>query len=363
VLAVSHTVRTIAYVLTALAFSLMLAGFASSAYHRERSLLGSRHFRSGSWSAGHGQLADAVDQFRKALLFAPDEEQYRLALAESLVRLNYLPEAQGHLEQLADEDPSNGRVNYLLGEIAEKRGNRKLAIERCQRAVYEYWPPEEIPERRQVRWHLVRLLEAANRPNEVVGELIQLNASAPDAKERSIVGFELLKYGALSEAGRIFRDLEANSPKDAGPHRGLGEVYFGSGDYISARHEFIHARRVDPNDQESTQWLALTNAVVDLDPLLPGINAAERLRRSQNLLTRVVHLLTTCSPGVPGDTNAVAELGTANQLLNAKKHSESQADDMQQSAVQLWRDRGRFCKAGPVTDKAVETAIARVASE
>src|SRR4051794_16738452 len=106
----SSTLRSTIYVVIALALAMTAAGFAATAYHRERDLLGAKHFRAGEWALQH-RSPDAIDQLRKALLFSPDEERYRLSLAEALVASNHLDEAESHLQQLADEDPSNGRIN------------------------------------------------------------------------------------------------------------------------------------------------------------------------------------------------------------------------------------------------------------
>lgn len=347
-----------------LAVSLTVAGFAATSYRNERIQLGSRHFQSGRSSLDQGELGGAIDQFRKALLFSPDDEQYRLALAESLVRANHLDEAETHLEQLVQDDPGNGRINYLLAQIAEKRGQTETAIERYQRAVYEYWPRDMIPERRSARWDLVRLLEKANRTNEAIGELIQLNSSATNPAERTNIAFDLLHYGALSEAGRIFRELEILQPSQDAPRRGIGMIDFNSGEYIAARHEFQAAHRLDPKDQDTVQWLDITNQVIELDPLLPGISSAERLRRSQNLLGAVVHIVTSCKPGIATNAEAASELSGANDLLTAKKKIDGAADLMQQSAAQLWRDRRLFCSgAVPNGERAVDIAIARVTGE
>lgn len=363
-LAVSSTFKSTLYVGVALAVALTVAGFASSTYRNERTDLAARHFQSGQWSLDHGDLAGAIDQLRKALLFSPDDEQYRLALADSLVQAKHLDEAETHLEQLAQEDPGNGRVNYLLAQIADKRGKTNQAIEFYQRAVYEYWPPDQIPERRRARWDLVNLLEKTGRTNEAIAELIQLNISANNPKERTEIAFALLKYGASSEAAQIFKQLLVSQPGDAAPRRGLGIVDFDNGDYVAARHQFQSALHLDAKDAESAQWLQLSNRIIDLDPLLPGITTAERLRRSQDLLTAVVTALTTCKPGIATNEEAASELTVANELLTSKQKIDGLADVMQQSAVQLWHDRNLFCNT-PVADqnKAIETAIARVTGE
>lgn len=350
----------------ALAVSLTVAGLAASTFRNEKSVLGARHFRSGEWSLEHNDLPGAIDQLRKALVFSPDNESYRLALADSLVRANHLDEAESHLQQLADEDPGNGRVNALLAEIAERRHQNQVAIERFQRAVYEYWPADQIPMRRRARWELVRLLEQSGRTSEAMGELMQLNESAPNPEERVRIGFDLLRYGAFSEAARTFQEAALLRPTDAEPRRGLGMVHFELGQYISARHDFQTAKRLNPGDQAINDWLSLTNQVIDLDPLLPGLSTAERERRSRNVLKATIDAVGSCRPGIASSEEGAAELAAATALLEPKPNTKTKpdADQMQQTATQLWRDRHLFCSgAVPQQDKALDTAIARVRGE
>ena len=353
--------------LLALGVSFAVTGAVSSAYHKQRIVLGAEHYERGSDEAATGHALQATDEFRTALLFSPDNMPYRLSLALALLNSGRLDEAQAHLEELKQDDPTSGRVNLALARVESKRGHLKNAIAYYQQAVYEYWPADQIPERRQGRWELVDLLERTGRRNEAVGELIQLYASAPpnDTAERSRIGFAMLKFGALSEAARLFGGLEKASPHLAEVHRGLGEVYFAMGDYVSARHEFQHALHVDAKDHQSVDDLALTNAVIDLDPLLPRIGSSERDRRSRNLLSRVVADVTSCSSGRTLASYLEQELANANSLLQAPKKNaaRTQPDDLQQAALQLWRDRASFCEAGQATDRAVEVALSKMSDE
>ena len=309
-------------------------------------------------------MDDAVDEYRKALLFLPDETDYRLALATTLLRTGRLDEAEAHLEQMLEDDPTNGRINLALARIAAQRRDLKSASDYYQRAVYEYWPPEQIPQRREARWELIGVLEKTGRRNEVVGELLQLSASAPPGSpERARIAFDLLNHNAVSEAARIFRTLERERPDYEESHRGLAQVYFAMGNYVSARHEFQHALRIDPHDRTAADALTLTNSVIEMDPALPGISSAERLRRSKNVLSRVLSDLDPCLTAKPAGDVVVQQLDTARKLLTAKHAANDDLNlQFQRTALQIWRERNSWCGEAP-SDRAVDLALNGIADE
>lgn len=356
--------RAATYVFLVLIFAFGITGALSSSYKNERTKLGMMRYEQGQDFSARNDLPEAVDAYREALLYSPDNQQYRLSLATSLLAVGALDEAQAHLQQLLQADPTNGRINLALAHIAVKRKKVNEAIDYYQRAVYEYWPPSDVPERRKARWELIDLLRANNRRSEVVGELIQIYASAPpDPEERAKIGFLLLQYGANSEAQQVFRNLERTYPQLAYGHRGLGRVDFSSGDYVSARHEFQHALHIDPKDKESADLLSLTNTVIDLDPVLPGISDAETLRRSMNLLSRVVITLGNCLLLKAPSPEAQQQLDAARNLL-ANRHptGEDLNLTLQRAAGQLWQNRASFCPASS-TDRALDVAIQRIGYE
>ena len=210
-----------------------------------------------------------------------------------------MDEAQSHLEQLAQEDPTSGQINLLLGRLAVQQHKLKQAVDYYQRGVYEYWPQSEFPQRRQARWELATLLSKTGDRSGFIAELMQLYTNLPvqDIAQKLKVGFLLLANGATSEASRIFQDLVKQAPQNAEAHRGLGEAHFSNGDYVSARHELQRALRLNPNNKESMQTLSVTNDVIDMDPALPYIGGFEQVRRSRNLLSRVIKDIEECDPG------------------------------------------------------------------
>jgi tetratricopeptide (TPR) repeat protein len=347
-----------------LACSFTLAAFVSSAYRNKRQSLGEHHYQLGQWNESHGDPERAVAEFRKALLYLPDDMQYRLSLASALLDVGRLNEAHAHLEQLAEEHPTDGPINLMLARVDLRQQKLQQALQYYERAVYEYWPAAQLPQRRQARWELVALLGRLGDRNSEIAELMQLYASAPaDPSEKAKIGFRLLENGATSEASRVFRDLAHTSPRYADAFRGLGQIAFGSGDYMNAYRNFEHAVHLDPKDADSAEELKLTNAVIELDPALPRISTAERLRRSRNLLNRVLDDLEQCAEGRQVPDAVASHIATATKLLSARPGSKGDLTlDREDAAQQLWKDRGQLCGGTPVEDQAVETVLARIGS-
>ncbi|MDQ2841124.1 MAG: tetratricopeptide repeat protein [Acidobacteriota bacterium] len=357
-----NTFQATLTVCVTLVLAFVATGFASSAYHKERTSLGVSHYNRGKALETHGELEPALEEYRKALFFSPDKTEYRLSLATALLEAGRLDEAQSHLEQLLQDNPTSGQINLLLGRLAVLQHNLKQAVDYYQRGVYEYWPESELPQRRQARWELANLLSQTGDRGGFIAELMQLytNLPAGATAEKLKVGFLLLSNGATSEAWRIFRDLVKAVLQNADAHRGMGDVNFNMGDYVSARHEFQRALRLKPDDEASTQQLALTNDVIDMDAALPYLTAYEQVRRSRNLLNRVVKDLESC---ITNSAPAAQRLKNAQALLTQENKTEDAAYMMQTNAAQLWADRKTMCGTAIPQDRALDTVFARTGHE
>jgi tetratricopeptide (TPR) repeat protein len=302
----------------------------------------------------------AAEEYRKALLFLPDEPEYRLSLSIALIELGRTDEAESHLQELLEDDPTNGLINLMLARVAERRKRPLQAIDYFQRAVYGYWPREKIPVRHAARWELVALLENQHRRNEVIGELLQLYANAPnDPQEKSKIGFLLLHYGATSDAMNVFGELTRDNPKFALAFRGLGQSYFASQEYVAARREYQRAGRLDPSDKETQQQLQRVNAVLDIDPMLPGLSSTARLRKTRALLERVLSGLEACAKTNSGLSDPLKQaLQDDRKLLETNKGDVDQQTDQLQGAVsQLWKNKASYCGDKAGLDQIAETVI------
>ncbi len=308
---------------------------------------------------GAGNVAGAAEEYRKALLFLPDEQEYRLSLSIALIELGKLDEAETHLQELLDTDPTNGTINLMLARVAERRHKTTEAIDYFERAVYGYWPPNKIPIRHAARWELVSLLANEKRRTEVVGELLQLYANSPnDPKERSKIGFMLLHYGAVSDATNVFHDLVRDSPRYVEGYYGLGKAYLESGDYTAARTEFQYAARLDAADRDAQSLLVLTNTILSMDPMLPRLSSIDRVRRSRALLDRIITYLQTC---------AAANAPVPQNLADAKTLGGSDYQDLDQylnqlqdASQQLWKTRSAVCGNAAPHDQVLESLMPRM---
>jgi tetratricopeptide (TPR) repeat protein len=339
-----------------------LTAFASRAYRRERTDLGIQHYNRGKLLEARSELDPALEEYRKALLFAPNNTQYRLSLATALLEAGRLSEAETHLEALLNGNPTSGPINLLVGRLAAEQHDLRRAVAYYQRGVYAYWPESELGDRRQARWQLANLLNETGDRNGFIGELMQLYTNLPPqaTSEKLKVGFLLLANGATSEAYRIFQDQAKQAAQNAEVRLGLGEVHFAMGEYVSARHEFQRVLRLEPKSPEGAQMLELTNDVIDMDPALPHITSSEQLRRSKNLLTRVIKVLSPCA-GTSGKVEQ--RLDDAGKLLSAPRKAEDAAFAMQSAASQLWTDRNTLCGKSVPQDRAVETVLTRIGHE
>ncbi len=340
-----------------LVVAMAVTGFISSAYRREKQAIGEQHYQIGQQLEKKGDLPASVEEYRKALLFSPDKVEYRISFVAALMHSGRLDEAESHLDQLLAEDPTNGALNLMRARLALRRNLVPKAIDYYRRAVYEYWPASQVYQRRQARWELIDLLKRAKRREEAVAELMALYANAPaDSKLKTKIGFELLDNGGTSEALEVFQQLTRGSHHDSQAHRGLGEAYFASGEFISARHEYERALRFNPKDRESSEALNFTNAVIDLDPELSGLPSAERFRRSQNLLRRVLANLEVCS----APEGSKEQLDAAQLLQSSPKNNPDLALELQKNAKQLWTSRGQVCGNKPIDDNVLATVFERI---
>ena len=117
--------------------------------------------------------------------------------------------------------------------------------------------------------------------------------------------------------------------------------------------------RYNPKDHQTSDALSFTNAVIDLDPELSGLPSAERFRRSQNLLRRVLADLGKCS----APEGSKEKLDAATQLLQSPpKNDPDLALEMQTTAKQLWAARSQVCGANPSDDNVLATVFERISN-
>ncbi len=335
--------------------------FLSRAYHNTRRSRAEGRYREGIELAQQGKNDRAADDFRAALVYEHDDPKYRFALAKALISLGRWEEADSHLLELQQRDPTNGPINQMLARLAMRAGRYDEAIDDYNRAIYGYWSENPDENRIATRLELIQVLDQEGLQKQVLAELLALAGEVPenDLDMRRKVAAMLLAHHSPQHAAEMYRAILSTHPHDAGSQQGLGEADFDLGDYVSARNAFRSALRSGATDPAITQRIALSESILDLDPTLVRLSASQRRQRAEELLRRSLDSVSACT-AVPED------LSTAAQKVLSTKPKRRSEDDTAETltlAQELWNLRQSSCAQKPETDQALAAVMAELAKQ
>jgi tetratricopeptide (TPR) repeat protein len=353
------TRHALAAVLLVMALLMVATSFLARAHRTERARRAERRYTRGLELATQGRHQEAAGEYRAALSYAPAATSYRLALASELMALGRLDEAEAHLTELRETDPTSARVNLMLARIAARQDRTEDAVLYYHRAIYGLWDRDPERNRLQTRFELVEFLGEAGERKLGLADLLELAEDAPDDPEvRVRIGRLLLAFGSPYHAGEIFRAVLEMNPRDAAAYTGLGEAEFAAGRYSAARAAFSRALLRDPKDEAAARRLRQATRILELDPTLPRLSSTQRRRRSLELMRESLDALERCesSPAALRDELSAA----AARLLKARRRTESDMDDALALAHRAWTARRRYCPKAEA-DQALEIVMEGVA--
>jgi CIC family chloride channel protein len=311
----------------------ILAGVLNYGVGAERSARAERYFQAGNRLAALERYDEAIEQYRDALSIS-HKFDHRLALGSALAKAGRPGEALIYLEEARSEAPANGPVNLAVAEIEAREGRMDRAVTLYQRAIYGTWPASARADRIRARFELSDALAKMGKREQAGAELLALASDAPDdvAIQRRIAQ-RLSALGMHDRSAEIYTRLAKQDPASL---PGLGEEKLTLGDLPSACAAFRAAG--------SAGRLKLCEEMQAIDPAQPRIPAAERYRRSQELVAAVQGELQRCA-GLPPDApqpkprrpSSVGDAADANLAL----------------ALDLWAKRMSVCGAPPQPDAAV----------
>jgi tetratricopeptide (TPR) repeat protein len=293
--------------LTGLAIVLFLAVTGlSRLYEAQQESLAEDWSAQGLTSLNGRQFADAIIDFRTALLYDRDNDSYQLSLAQALLGQGRTDEAYNYLINQWDRQPENGVVNLELARIAVKRKQMEQALRYYHNAIYATWPGNQESERQNARLELVDYLLGINAKTQAESELIALEANVgDDAGQQTQLGTQFLRVPDYNRALAAFRaslKLQSNNPAaDAG----AGMAAFQLGQYPAAEADLRTAVANAPDDAASAQQLRMTEAVLRIDPYRQRISDSERNQAVISAFSTAGERLKSCSPaGAPGTAAA-----------------------------------------------------------
>ncbi len=293
--------------LTAFASICFLAVTAlSHFYTAQQRSLAQRWSARGAAALNARQFADAVDDYRTALLYKRGSYSFRLSLAQALLGLGRTDEAYAYLINLWGQQPENGVVNLELARIAEAKGDSWRAMRFYHNAIYATWTGDQETASRNARLELIHYLLRIHASTQAQAELIAIEANlGEDSPLQAMLGDLFLNAQDNQHALEAFQRALGRNRRNAAALAGAGVAAYKLGRYPAAQHYLEEALLLAPGDSQSAAWLHKTVSVLMLDPYRPQIGATERDRMAIQAFSVAGARLKSCTPTWPPDAAAL----------------------------------------------------------
>ncbi|MGH7512292.1 MAG: tetratricopeptide repeat protein [Gemmatimonadales bacterium] len=323
-----------------------------------------RLFDEGERLQAHGEMRDALARLRSAVAAERQNPVYQRGLAAALLAAERPGDAQTVLAERLQHDPTDAEASLIMARALAREGRTRQAIAFYHRAIFGEWSTAQRARRVDARFELVSLLAAEHVREELLAELLPLEAEAPsDPATRNRIAHLFLAAGSPSHAVAIFGDLVRQDRHDADAYAGLGEAELRLGSYRSARRALATALALRPGDQSIAARLELCDRVLALDPTQRGIGTSAQYGRSVALLELTVAAADSCTGPGRGPPQA-ALLDSARAALARPSpvgpSVDAAVDARMNLAVRIWQSRPSNCPTPPFARPA-ELVVAKLA--
>ncbi len=346
--------------LTLLAVTLVLFTgtlFLFRAFSNLRDRLAQRWVARGEAALRSGDPADAVEDLRSALAYAPGRKDIEVDLAEALAGAGRTQEATSYFTTLWEAEPGSGIINLQLARLAARQGHESEALERYRASIYGNWEGDGTTRRREVRLELIEYLIGRHRYTQAQGELIIAAGNAPDdpATKLSIAAL-MEKAGDANDASQIYKTILQHAPHNLPALEGAARTAFALGNFVQTR-DYVDKSLANPAEaSESAQARQdlhdLRDRAVDIlllypSPALGPLAQAQRVMRDRSLVAERLRGCGVLLPSTGANSWAAVqpvrpqfadvmakwqELPDSSQLSVARLNSD---DDLRHSVTEL----------------------------
>jgi tetratricopeptide (TPR) repeat protein len=266
-----------------------------------------------------GNAVSAVDDFRTALTYDPDNTQYQLNLARALRDSGKLPEAATYLTTLWSRDPQDAVINLALARLAVRQSSLDGALRYYHNAIYGVWPSDPDANRRAARLELIDFLTQRKAFPLAQAEILGLLQAEPAQPPFLLQAAQLFMgiddpANALSAYQRVLQ----LDPKNSVALAGAGQSAFLLGRYRTAQQYFHQALAADPSDTTSREQYETTNLLMASDPFLRRISDAERNRRLITAFNAAGQRMQACAEATSTNLSAPSQNPNDFQALQAR---------------------------------------------
>lgn len=286
----------LAVILLILVVVFIAAGFAARFYHAQKRAMGEEWYSRGEAVLRAGRAGAALEDFRTALAYSPDNVRYQLRLAQALTAAGRLPEARTYLLSLWEREPGSGTVNLELAHLAVREGSEFEALRYFHQAIYGEWAEEPTARRRAARLDLAEFLLDTGDKARAQSELIALAADLPrNPQLQAQAGTLMLRTGGYDQALKLFQQALEENPRMGAALAGAGEACFEMYNFAGAQHYLSRAVAEDSRLARAASLLETTRLVLSIDPLRHGLSGPERARRTLRAFGQALARLQDCA--------------------------------------------------------------------
>ena len=246
----------------------------------------------------------AAEDFRTALSYDAENEEYRLRLAQALLAANRLPEARAHLLSLWQEEPSSGEVNLTLARLFAKLNDPRSAIRYYNGAINGVWNEDPRNERIAARFEFVNYLLQLQKTSkaqlqltsEAQSELMALLAEGPRAiADQLRLGELLLQVDEPEHAISVDDAILAKDQKNTEAWYQKAQALLALNRYVEAEHALVRTVELDPKFDQGRQQLNVLREALRLDTSLRGLSRRDRAKRAVDAFQTAWKRLDACA--------------------------------------------------------------------
>jgi len=262
-----------------------LTGFITRSYRAKEQALAQEWFARGEDDLKANRASAALEDFRTALVYSPDNDLLELRLAQALAAAGRYQEAGAYLLRLWTREPGRGRVNLELARLSAQEDNFTEAVRYYRSAINGAWEEDPSAQQRSTRLELVQLLLGHDGSREAQAELMALAAAASpkDAALHIELGKLFLRAQDPNRALEEFRAALAADRKQPDALAGAGQAAFLLGNYVQAEQYLDRAVQLDRKNTQAADMLATARQAVAINPFemtLPDNERRQRVRRA-----------------------------------------------------------------------------------
>ncbi len=268
----------------------------TSSFHAQQRRLAKRFYSAGGVALNAAKPEAAIEDFRTALKYAPENDTYRFKLAQALASAGRNKEATAHLMNLWESEPGDGEINLELARLAVRNDEVNEALRYFHAAIYGVWNEQPDEHRREARIELARFLLDKRQSGQAESELIALATDLPPSVALHLeVGTLFQQAGDENRALEQFRWVLTQEPDNQTGLLRAGQSCFTLGDYQRAASYLERAGKRGPLPPDAQDMRSLAVLVVRTTPYAPGVSFRERVGRASAAFESAGRRLQECA--------------------------------------------------------------------